>query len=152
LRRGGALLCCGCLVFAGWLVCAGDAWGSVGHPFVSSVTEGLPGSGLVAPGAVGIDRASGRVFVADAGAGMVAVCSSAGVCVGQLGEGRALAAGLAVDEGTGEVYVADSFLNAVLVFKPDGAGGYVLMSEWSGEALPGEGFGAVAGVAVDNSH
>ena len=91
------------------------------------------------------------MFVGDPGSGMVDVFSSSGSFVTQFGGGSLFAAGVAVDEASGDVYVADTFDNAVLVFKPDGSGGYGLLSEWSGEGLPGGGFGEVAGVAVDNS-
>ncbi len=98
-----------------------------------------------------VDQADGRVFVGDASSGRVDVFSSAGTLVAQIGEGDLNALGVAVDEASGDVYVADGFENAVLVFKPDGKGGYGLLSEWSGQGLPGEGFGEVRGVAVDNS-
>ena len=98
-----------------------------------------------------VDQADGRVFVGDASSGRVDVFSSGGVLLAQIGEGNLNALGVAVDEASGYVYVADGFENAVVVFKPDGKGGYELLSEWSGQALPGEGFGEVRGVAVDNS-
>ncbi len=82
---------------------------------------------------------------------MVDVFDSSGAYITQFGGGSLFAAGVAVDEASGDVYVADTFENAVLVFKPEGAGGYALLSEWFGERLASGEFGEVAGVAVDNS-
>ncbi len=136
-----------------WLlvVACGSSSAATGHPFRSRLTEAPGGSPLVEPAAAVVDHATGDVFVADPGTGMVDVYSSAGVFLTQFGEGKLLGAGVAVDEASGLVYVADSFEDAVLVFKPNGSGGYGLLSEWFGEGLPGEEFGEVAGVAVDNS-
>jgi DNA-binding beta-propeller fold protein YncE len=127
-----------------------DSWAATGHGFVSSWTQ----AGHVAlsePAAVAVDRATGVVFVADTGAGVVYVYNLSGGLVARLGGGSLLASGVAVDEASGLVYVADTFSNAVLVFDPDGSGGYAQVGEWSGAALPGEEFGEVLGVAVDNS-
>ena len=135
-----------CVVLFG----GGRAWAATGHGFLSSVGEAPVGTPLGEPTALAVDRADGRVFSADAATGVVNVFSSSGVFQVRLGEGSLFAAGVAVDEATGVVYVADTFQNAVLVFKPSGSG-YVLFSEWNGEGLPGQEFGGVTGVAVDNS-
>ena len=127
------------------------ALAATGHGFLSSLSEAAVGTPLNEPAALAVDQASGDVFVADPAAGMVDVYSASGAFVTQFGEGTLFAAGLAVDEASGLVYVADSFDDAVVVFKPNGSGGYTLFSEWLGVAVPGEGFGEVAGVAVDNS-
>jgi sugar lactone lactonase YvrE len=121
---------------------------ATGHEFLSSVSEAPLGSALKEPGAVAVEQSSGRVFVADPGAGVVDVFSSAGAFVTQFGEGLE-PSGVAVDEETHDVYVASGSL--VDVFRPDGSGGYVLLSEWSGANTPGTEFGELRGVAVDNS-
>jgi hypothetical protein len=148
------------LVVVAWLVlvvvsaCAfcgvSSAGAAVGRPFLSSF-GGPVGEPFVDPDAVAVDQADGRVFVGDPEAGVVDVFSSSGVPLAQFGGGSLDALGVAVDEGSGDVYVADRFENAVMVFKPNGSGGYALLSEWLGEALPAQGFGEVTGVAVDNS-
>ena len=76
------------------------------------------------------------------------VFSSSGLFEAQLGEGVE-GSGVAVDEASGDVYVSAG--SAVDVFKPDGSGGYELLSEWSGAGTPAGEFGEAAGVAVDNS-
>ena len=128
-----------------------SALASTGHAFWATLSEAPAGTVLKEPDAVTVDRADGDVLVADPGSGMVDVFSSSGTYLTQFGEGAVFAASMAVDETSGDVYVADSFQDAVLVFKPNGSGGYELLSEWRGEAVPGEAFGEVAGVAVDNS-
>ncbi len=142
-----------CLLLAGlWSVStgAGGVLAATGHPFVSSF-GGPVGEPFLEPDAVAVDQADGRVFVGDAESGMLDVFDSSGALLTRIGDGNLRALGVAVDETTGNVYVADGFENAVLVFKPDGSGGYVFLSEWLGEGLSGEGFGEVTGVAVDNS-
>ncbi len=89
--------------------------------------------------------------MADPGAGMVDVFSPSGVFLSQFGAGKLDVVGIGVDEASGLVYVADAGADAVLVFKPDGAGEYGLLSEWFGEGAPGGEFGRVRGVAIDNS-
>jgi len=123
---------------------------SVAHNFQSAITQ-AKGSALIEPTAVAVDRSSGRSFLEDSGEGVIDVYDSSGSYLTQFGGGTLLAAGIAVAEATGLVYVADSFNNGVLVFKANGSGGYEQIGEWEGEALPGQGFGEVTGVAVDNS-
>ena len=130
---------------------AASALAASGHEFRFSLSEAPVGTHLQEPDALAVDRANGQLFVADQASGTVDVFSSTGSYLTKFGDGTLLAAGVAVDEANGEVYVADSFQDAVLVYKPDGAGGYELLSEWAGEDLPGEEFGEVAAVAVDNS-
>ncbi|MFI5091276.1 MAG: hypothetical protein ACHP7P_14600, partial [Terriglobales bacterium] len=124
---------------------------ATGHQFLSSLKEAPAGTPVKEPGAVAVDHASGDVFVADPGQGVVDAFSSAGTLLTQIGDGSLFAAGVAVDEASGVVYVADRFENAVLVFKPNGSGGYGLLSAWRGERAPSKEFGEVTGVAVDNS-
>jgi hypothetical protein len=124
------------------------ASGAVGHGFVSRVGEAPSGSKLVEPGAVAVERSSGRVFLGDAGRGVVDVFSASGGFVTVFGEGLE-PSGVAVDQGSGDVFVASG--SAVDVFRPDGSGGYVLLSEWSGAGTSAGQFGEVRGVAVDNS-
>jgi hypothetical protein len=121
---------------------------ATGHKFLSSVSEAPLGSALKEPGAVAVEQSSGRVLLADPGAGAVDVFSAAGVFVTRVGEGLE-PSGVAVDEESHDVYVASG--NLVDVFRPNGSGGYELLSEWSGANTPGKEFGEVRGVAVDNS-
>jgi NHL repeat len=130
---------------------AGVAWGAVGHGFVLGLREAPLGTPLIAPAAVTVDRASGLVFVGDAGSGYVDVFKVSGEYVTRFGGGTLFVSGIGVDEASGYVYVADGFANAVDVFRPDGSGGWAFVSEWWGEAVPGGEFGQVMGVAVDNS-
>ena len=131
---------------------AGSADAATGHSYLRSLTVGMSGVGLVEPGAMAVDRERGLVFVGDGGVGVVDVYDAAGGYVTQFGDGSLLVSGIGVDEASGWVYVADSFDDVVLVFKPDGSGGFVQVGEWSGEGLAGQGFGEVTGVAVDNSN
>jgi DNA-binding beta-propeller fold protein YncE len=133
------------------MLSAGPASGATGHTFVSTLSEAPMGTKLSKPGAVAVDHASGDVFVADPGTGMVDVFSASGVFVSQFGAGKLDVVGIGVGEASGLVYVADSHEDAVLVFKPNGDGEYGLLSEWFGEGVPGGEFGRVRGVAVDNS-
>ena len=104
---------------------------------------------LAEPGATTLDRGTGNVFVADPGAGVIDVFGSSGTFITQFGEGALEASGVAVDETTGDVYVACG--TALVVFKPDGAGGYAQLSEWEGANTPSKAFGSVSGVAFENS-
>jgi hypothetical protein len=153
LARWGCAVCAWLLVavVAGCVFGGGRAVAATGHGFLWSVSEGPLGAGLVSPGVVATDGATGQVFVGDGQAGYVDVYSSAGTYETRFGEGVIDANGLAVDEADGYIYVADAFMDAVAVFKPDGAGGYRLLSWWFGEGLAGGEFGVVRGVAVDNS-
>jgi hypothetical protein len=139
------------IVLCGVAVWSPPAVAAVGHAPLFELEEGFGGEPFVRPSVLAVDRASGDVFVADGGSGYVNVFDGSGTFLTRLGGGGLLAAGVAVDEASGRVYVADDALNAVLAFKPDGFGGYVLIGEWAGAALPGGQFGQVTGVAVDNS-
>jgi phosphodiesterase/alkaline phosphatase D-like protein len=141
-----------CLIALVFALVAPLAYSAVGHSFLSSISEAPKGTALSAPGASAVDRASGDVFVADPGRGMVDVFSSSGSPITQIGEGGLLAAGVGIDETTGRVYVADTFRDVVAEYRPSGSGGYELVTEWVGSKVPGGAFGEVAGVAVDNSH
>ncbi len=138
-----AVVCC-------LLLSASPALGAIGHRFLARVNEAPPGTPMTEPGAVAVDHASGRVFVAEPESGVVDVFNAAGVYQTQFGAGLETA-GLAVDEASGDVYVAEGFSNAVDIFKPNGSGDYEPLSEWSGAGTPEGGFGEAAGVAVDNS-
>jgi hypothetical protein len=118
------------------------------HNFVSKVAEAPPGTPLKEPAAATVDRSSGRVFMADPGAGVVDVFSATGGFVAQFGEGLE-PSGVAVDESSGDIYVASGAV--VAVFQPNGKGGYARLSEWEGANTPAKEFGELRGVAVDNS-
>ncbi len=129
---------------------ASEASAATGHAFLSALTQ-AGGSPLTEPAAMTVDRSDGHLFVSDPGAGVIDIYDASGSFLTKLGEGSLFATGVAVDEASGLLYVADSFENAVLVFKPNGSGGYEQIGEWDGSALAGEEFGEVSGVAVDNS-
>ena len=74
-----------------------------------------------------------------------------GTFLTKLGDGSLLAAGVAVDEASGRVYVADAFSKTACWCSSRMGGGYEQIGEWAGDGLPGEQFGEVTGVAVDNS-
>jgi hypothetical protein len=124
---------------------------ATGHNFLASLSEAPLGTPMGEPDAVAVERSSGRVFIADRGRGVIDVFSSSGSFEAQFGEGLGGTVGVAVDEETHDVYVAEPFRDAVLVFKPNGKGEYVQLSEWSGANAPAGEFGAVSGVAIDNS-
>ena len=132
------------------LLAAAPARGATGHAFLSTLSEAPTGTALVTPAAVAVDRASGQVFVADPGAGVVDVFGSSSGYQTQFGQGLE-ATGVAVDEASGEVYVAEAGEDVVSVFEPDGEGGYAQLSKWVGAGTPEGAFGEVTGVAVDNS-
>ncbi len=141
---------CSSLAVVAMLAPAGESLAATGHPFLSRLSEAPLGTPLSEPGAVAIDQADGQVFVGDTGRGVVDVFDAKGTYQAQFGEGVLEAASISVDEQSGDVYVAEPF-EGVLVYKPDGSGGYELLSEWSGEATPEKAFGEILGVAVDNS-
>jgi hypothetical protein len=141
-----ALLACLCLLLSAPAVQA-----ATGHVFVSSVSEAPSGTLLNEPGAVAVDRAAGRVFLADPGHGVVDVFTSAGAYVTQFGGGILGAGAIAVSESSHEVYLAEAGASVVDVFKPDGKGGYVALSEWEGANTPAKEFTGVSALAVDNS-
>jgi hypothetical protein len=155
-RAGGSrhllatLLASATLLLCGASIAASPASAATGHSFLSALTK-AGASPLEEPAAVAIDRSDGHIFVSDRSAGVVDAYDSSGAFLAKLGAGSLFAAGVAVDEASGLVYVADSFENAVLVFKPNGSGGYEQIGEWDGSALAGEEFGEVSGIAVDNS-
>jgi hypothetical protein len=144
--------CCLVALLAVLVAGAGWAQAAVGHRFLLSVMEAPLGTKLLEPAAVAVDGVSGRVLVGDRLSGYVDVYGVAGEYVTQFGEAGVEIAGVAVDESSGDVYVADSYEEAVLVYEPDGEGGYRLLTRWLGRATPGGSFREVAGVAVDNSN
>ena len=126
------------------------AQGAVAHPFLSSFNEGAGGSPVLEPGAAAADHETGRLFVADTSAGAIDVYSGTGHFITAIEEaGDPI--GVVVNETNGLVYVADDFENSVLVYAPAGETGYLLVGEWTGQALPEHQFGEVTGIAVDNS-
>jgi len=127
------------------------ALGATGHGFLSSIGEAPLGEALREPGAIAVDHVTGDVFVADPGAGVVDVFSSSGAFLTQFGGGELQATSIAVAEASELVYIAEPYENAVFVYKATGTEGYTLLSQWSGASVPGEEFGEVSGVAVDNS-
>jgi hypothetical protein len=141
---------CALLACLGMLVSAGAAQAATGHAFLSAVSEAPSGTLLKEPGAVAVDRATGRVFLADPARGVVDVFDSAGAYVTQFGEG--IGAGtIAVSESSGDVYLAESEAGVLDVYKPNGSGGYEPLSGWEGANTPAKEFNAISGVAVDNS-
>ncbi len=118
------------------------------HDFTGKITQAPPGSALMEPGPATVDRATGDVFMADAGAGVIDVFNASGSFVTQFGE-QLEPTGVAVDESSGLVYVSSE--STVVVFEPAGEGSYVQASEWSGANTPGEEFSEVTGVTFDNS-
>ena len=92
------------------------------------------------------------MFVGDPYAGVVDVFDGSGNLLTVLGggEGEVEALGVAVDEVSGDVYIAAG--ETVVVYKPQGAESYALLSEWFGDGLRGKAFGEVTGIAVDNSN
>lgn len=134
---------------AGMCVCAPTAAvAAAGHALVGVVSEAPPGSHLGEPGAIATDRVSGDVFLADPAAGAVDALSASGGFLARVGEGLE-PSGVAVAEASGDVYVTSG--TVLYVFKPDGKGGYALLSEWSGADSSSGEFGELRGVAVDNS-
>jgi WD40-like Beta Propeller Repeat len=146
-----APVCCASAVLALLVLCASHASAAVGHRFLSSLTDGSLGTGLLRPVAVAVERSSGRVFVGDRLSGVIDVYGSTGEFEAQFGGGALDVGGIAVDEAAGDVYVADPFHEVVWAFRPDGKGSYRLLAKWPGQAIPGKAFGEVTGVAVDNS-
>jgi hypothetical protein len=157
-RRHGAMLA---LVLVAWLgalafLSGAPALAATGHKFLSQLTEAPPGTPINEPTAVAVDKA-GEVFVGDSGglsaAPVVDVFTASGAFKTQLGAGvlQGEPRGVAVDDSTGDVYVADAVADVVDVFKPNGSGGYELLSRWTGADTPSLVFGEVAGVAVDSS-
>jgi DNA-binding beta-propeller fold protein YncE len=148
LSGRGALVCWLWMALAGLLLCAGGASAATGHRFISSVSEAPPGTKVIEPASVAVERSTGRMFMGDPGSGAIDIFSSAGAFQAQLGEGLE-PSGVAVDESSGDVYVSSA--TVVVVFKPNGKGGYEQLAEWSGAGTPGTEFGELRGVAVDNS-
>jgi hypothetical protein len=146
-----ALAACSLLALLALVFCASAAQAATGHAFLSSLSEAPPGTGLLGPGPLAVERSSGRVFVGDPGSGYVDVYSASGEYETRFGAGTLDAAGVAVDEANGEVYVADPFREVLLAYGPDGKGGYAQQGVWLGEGTPAREFGEVSGVAVDNS-
>jgi hypothetical protein len=146
-----SLACAVVALIAALALSPAPAGAAIGHQFISALHEAPPGTNLARPSAVAVDHARGLVFVGDPASGYVDVFNSSGAYLTRFGEGSAFVSGLAVEETSGDVYVVDSLSDALLVFKPNGSGGYAPLSEWFGIHVPGGEFGQVSGVAVDNS-
>jgi DNA-binding beta-propeller fold protein YncE len=152
-RLSGAIAAVGGTVVAFTLalgVSSTAAQAATGHVFLSSLREAPPGTAMAEAGAVAVERSSGRVFVADLGRGVIDVFNASGSFESQFGQGVE-AATIAVDETSGDLYVAEPVEDRIVVFKLDGKGSYVQLSEWLGANVPEGQFGEVSGVAVDNS-
>lgn len=134
------------LLPAGGTAAAGAA---VGHPLLSQLSE-AGGEAFVEVSGVAISHASGEVFVVNGES--VDVYDAAGKFKTSFGSG-VLSGGsvpsVAVDKSNGHVYVADDSADVIDVFKPNGSGGYVLLSRWSGAGTPAGAFGEVTAVAVN---
>ena len=143
--------CCALAALASLALAAG-AQAATGHQFVSAIGEAPVGRPLEQPGAVAVDHATGDVFVANPGRGVVDVLSASGGYLTSFGQALEASA-IAVDEASGDVYVTEPFQQVVRVFKPDGSGGYGLLSSWTGADNPNGSFGEseLTGIAVDNS-
>jgi hypothetical protein len=131
-----------------------SAFGATGHKLEAQLTEAPTGTPLGAPEGLAVDQ-KGDVFVADATRGLIDEYGSSGELKTQFGAG-AFQAGvslpaIAVDEASGDVYVIEE-PSVLRVFKPNGTGGYELISTWEGAHLPAgfEGFGELGGVAVSS--
>ncbi len=133
-----------------------QASAAIGHPFLSRITEAPPGTALLEPQGVAVNRSTGDVFVADPGTLEVDVFNAAGTFKTRFVTARhQVPVAVAVDEASGYVYVVETETSAsegdhVNVFKPV-AGKYELLSEWAGANASSGHFGEVRGVAVDNS-
>src|SRR5437588_6033314 len=119
------------------LVAAAPAMAATGHSFLSQVTEAFPGTHLGGPEAVAVTK-EGDLFVADPARGVVDVFDSAGAFRTEFGSGLLSreTGGIAVDEKSGDVYIAETGTDRLDVFKPNGSGGYELLSRWTGAATP----------------
>ncbi len=163
-------LCSLLAVACGMWSCDATAMAATGHDFLASLNEAPPDTALSEPRAVAVERASGKVFVADPGVGVVDVFSASGSYETQFGEEELEDehAAVAIDERTHDVYVVTTNTvtegSEIDVFKPNGSGGYEPISftcepekgvldeecHWSG-ANTGHKFEDVVGLAVDNS-
>ncbi len=114
------------------------------------LSEAPPGIALQQPWGMTFDP-SGNLLLADSGSAIVDEFSSENVFAQQIGGGvlsgrynRSVAVA-----STGDVYVMDAGKDYVVVFKPNGTGGYELLSEWTNPAFGGGNLYDY--VAVDNS-
>ncbi len=125
-------------VLAGGLAFAGaPALAVVIHEYTGQqLSEAPPGTALQQPWGMTFDP-SGDLFVADPVSAIVDEFSSENVFAQQIG-GGVLSGGynrsVAV-ASTGDVYVMDAGKDYVFVFKPNGTGGYELLSEWTNPAF-----------------
>ncbi len=123
------------------------ALGVVAHTYTGQqLTEAPPGSALQAPWGMTFDP-SGNLFVADPGVAGMDEFSSEDVFKAQMISPDALseleeelgkrAPAVAVDGTTGDVYLATDTSHQVFVFKPNGTGGYELLSTWANPEFAG---------------
>jgi hypothetical protein len=149
--RGGVRMRLGVLVGV-LLACAigaSSASAAIGHRLTSQITQAA-GASLAEPSAIAINHATGEIFVVNGDA--IDVFSAAGVYKASFGEGvieGSFVRGVAVDKSTGLVYAADTAADVVDVFKPNGSGGYALLSQWTGAGTPAGKFGEAYAVAVN---
>jgi hypothetical protein len=139
-------------VLTGGLLLAGTpALALVAHEYTGQrLTEAPPGTALQKPWGMAFDPL-GNLFLADPGVPIVDQFNSEDAFAQQIG-GGVLSGGynrsVAV-ASTGDVYVMDAGKDYVVVFKPNGTGGYELLSEWKNPAFGGGNLYDY--VAVDNS-
>jgi hypothetical protein len=155
-RRLGRAVLLALTLAAGVISLSGpSAFGFFGHTLISQITQ-AEGSPISQPWGLAFD-ASGNLFVA--GSEQTDVFDAANTFQGSLGAGTEENRGygghnVAVDRATGDVYVAETGIGRVFVFKPAGAGKYILLSTWEGHNTPGGTFGGgsdYVSVAIDNS-
>jgi phosphodiesterase/alkaline phosphatase D-like protein len=130
-----------------------SASAATGHAWIKTLSQAPPGTPLVFPEGLLVNGA-GNVFVAEGeqefGTGRVHVFNAAGKFEREFNGLKGEVPQMALDS-SGRLYVADSGSNRLMVFKPNGTGGYDLLAEWTGSNTPAKAFEEVAGVAVDNS-
>jgi hypothetical protein len=148
-RTGLAFLCTAATALA---TQSTSASASVGHKYLSQITEVPAGPGVTASGpfgtleGAGFASDSGNVYIADPGKGVLDEFNSSGGLVTQF---PSLEGGgtLAVRHATGEVY-AGNYVGTVSVYSPAG----VLLNSWLPEGvLSPSNFFDGASVSIDNS-
>jgi DNA-binding beta-propeller fold protein YncE len=159
--RRRALTSTGLITLSILLLSSTVARAGVKHAYTGQrITEAAPGTALERPWGLAFDS-GGSLYVTDTrqgvGHSLVDVYNSTNEFAAQFGssllDSKGRARSVAVDTATGAVYVADSEESTVLVFKPDGKGGYEHVTTWTGAStkLDGSRFHGWLHVAVDNS-
>lgn len=127
---------------------AGAASASVARSYEKTISEAPGGTPLGGVQAVATDSA-GDLFIAD-GNGAIRELGPSGEFKTKFEGWEGEVAQIAVSSSDGHVYVA-SKEGKLSVFKPNGKGGYALLSTWTGAGAPSKEFFELSGVAVDNS-